>query len=125
MKYRLNTSKRTEEIFKTIYQREYLQPYILAKIAIALSIKYGFVINNQSIVNDSNGLELNRQTITGENDVLFKSLIELQENKYLSDEEYFPGYVKVYLDNGAILLEQEYKYSNDIYIHLVNLEKAI
>lgn len=125
MKFRLNTSKRTAEIFDALYQREYLQPFALAKIAIALSIKDGFVIENQSQASDSNGLELNRQTITGENDSLFKALIEMQEKTHLSDEEYFPDYVKKYIDNGAVLLEQEYKYNSDIYIHLVHLEKGI
>jgi len=125
MKFRLNTSKRTEEIFNALYQREYLQPYALAKISIALSLKEGFLFNDKSFISDSNGLELNRQTITGENDALFKSLIELQEKKHLLDEEYFPEYVKRYIDYGAILLEQEYKYNNDIYTHLVNLEKGI
>ena len=50
---------------------------------------------------DSDGLDLNRQTITGDNDTYFKVLIEQVEGRYLSDEEYFPQYVKAHIDRGA------------------------
>ena len=33
--------------------------------------------------------------------------------------------MKAYMDYGALLLEQEYKYTNDIYTHLMELEKGI
>lgn len=123
MVFRTKTSKRTMEIFEYIYQREHLQPFALAKISIALSIKnkYKFALK----IEDSLGLDLNRQTITGDYDLLFKKLIELNEGKNIPEEEYFPNYVKAYLDNGALLMEQEYKYSNDIYMHLVQLDKGI
>lgn len=111
------------EIYDYIYQREHLQPYALAKISIALAIhaKYQFEGTNA----DSAGLDLNRQTITGDHDLLFMKLIELNEGKSIPEEDYFPNYVKAYMDFGATLLEQEYKYSNDIYTHLMELEKGI
>ena len=123
MVFRTRTSKRTMEIFSYIQQREYLQPFILAKISIALAIrkKYKF----EGVIADTLGLDLNRQTITGENDLLFKKLIEMNEGRNISEEEYFPNYVKAYMDRGAEILEQEYKYSQDIYKHLVELDKGI
>lgn len=123
MVFRTKTSKRTMEIFSYIQQREYLQPFILAKISIALAIrkKYKF----EGVVADTLGLDLNRQTITGENDLLFKKLIEMNEGRNIPEEEYFPNYVKAYMDKGAEILEQEYKYSQDIYKHLVELDKGI
>ena len=123
MVFRTRTSKRTMEIFSYIQQREYLQPFILAKISIALAIrkKYKF----EGVIADTLGLDLNRQTITGENDLLFKKLIELNEGRNIPEEEYFPNYVKAYMDKGAEILEQEYKYSQDIYKHLVELDKGI
>lgn len=33
--------------------------------------------------------------------------------------------IKRYIDFGALLLEQEYKYNRDIYSHLVNLDEGI
>lgn len=123
MVFRTKTSKKTMEIYSYIQQREYLQPYILAKISIALAIKYKFQFDG--MLADTFGLDLNRQTITGENDLLFKKLIEMNEGHSIKEEEYFPDYVKAYMDKGAELLEQEYKYSKDIYKHLVDLDKGI
>lgn len=124
MQFRLKTSKRTEEIFSAIYTREYLQPYALAKISIALALYQGF-LSSDAKLEDTNGLELNRQTITSENDILFKALIEVNENRYIFEDEYFPDVVKKYIDYGAVLLEQEYKYGHNFYAHLVNLEESI
>lgn len=125
MQFRLKTSKETERIFGAIGQREHLQPFALVKISIALALHDGFKANFETGDNDIDGLDLNRQTITGDRDLLFKSLIELNEGKSLDDEIYFPGYVKQYIDYGAKLLEQEMKYSRDIYKHLVSLEQSI
>lgn len=57
--------------------------------------------------------------------VLYKCLMELQENRHLSDEEYFPTYVKAHLDRGARLLEQEKKYSRDLLVHLTELDDSL
>ena len=123
MVFRTKTSKRTMEIYEAIYQREYLQPFALAKISLALAIHSGYKYSGE--IADTMGLDLNRQTITGEYDLLFKKLIENNEGKSIPEEDYFPTYVKAYMDQGAILLEQEYKYSNDLYIHLLELDKGI
>ena len=63
---------------------------------------------------DTDGLELNRQTITGEYDDYFKVLIEQAEGRHLSNEEYFPKYMKAHIDRGAILLESRYKHAGDL-----------
>ena len=124
MAFRTRTSEKTMKIYKAFEVRDHLQPFILAKLSIALSIKRGFRYVKDEL-EDGQGLDLNRQTITGEYDLLFKTLIEVHENRHITDEEFFPNVVKAYLDNGATLLDQEYKYSNDFYIHLVELEKGI
>ena len=59
------------------------------------------------------GLELNRQTITGEFDDLYKALIQLFEQRHLSDDDYFQKYVKAHLDRGARLIYAEFKYNGD------------
>lgn len=74
---------------------------------------------------DSLGKELNRPTITGDYDTIYKCLIELQEGRHISDQEYFPTYVKAHLDRGARLLDQEKKYSRDLLVHLTELDKSI
>ena len=113
------------DIYEDIKKRENLQPFALAKVSIALAIHYGYKFTGK--LEDSNGLDLNRQTITGEYDLLFKKLIENNEGKSIPEEEYFPNYLKAYMDYGAILLEQECKYANknDMYCHLVNVDDGI
>ncbi len=67
----------------------------------------------------------NEVVITCENDALFKALIELNEQRHIYEEEYFPNVVKQYIDSGAVLLRQVYRYGHDFYAHLVSLEKGI
>jgi len=125
MIFKLKTSKKTEEIFNTIQGSLGLAPYVLTKIALALSIKTSSKLNENDYSSNNFGLELNRQQITGEYDAVFKALIIMNEEKSLTDEEYFPVIVKAHLDRGAKLLEAEFKYGNNLYEHLANLEKGI
>ena len=122
MTFRLHTSLQTQEILKLFEARDHLPPYISAKIAIALAIRSSEKIESNS---DSSGLELNRQTLLGDYDALFKALIEARENRHIEDAEYFPSLIKSYLDAGAKKLADEYKYSSDFFIHLVELDRGI
>ena len=124
MGYKLKTSRKTEAIIDQIEASEKLSWPTLARIAIALSIRYG-PISPQEMTLDNAGKELNRTTITGSSDVLFKCLIEAEEGRHLTDDEFFPLYMKCHLDRGAILLEAEKKYSKDLLIHLTELESGI
>lgn len=48
------------------------------------------------------------------------------EGKYLSDEEYFPKYLKAHIDRGSTYLYAEFKYSNtNFYQHLLELDKGL
>ena len=110
--FRLKTSKKTEEIFKELESKTHLKPFTLVKHAIAWSVK-----ENTSVANyksDSEGLDLNRQTITGDYDIYFKLLIEQVERKYLKDEEYFPTYVKAHIDRGATILLNMYNHAGTL-----------
>ena len=51
--------------------------------------------------------------------------MELYAQKHLTDEEFFPGYVKAHIDRGAILLDQEHRYGDDFLVHLTELEKSL
>lgn len=58
-------------------------PFILSKLAISLSIKSGEPLQEADFSTDTFGLELNRQTITGEWDELYKSLIQMFEGHHI------------------------------------------
>lgn len=121
MTNKLHTAKQTQEIFNSLGQALGLQPYILSKLAIALSIKKG-CIEPDDCKTDNEGLELSRQTIFGDHDLLFKALIINREHRSINEDDYFPGIVKAHLDRGAKLLEDEKRYSKDFYNHLCRLD---
>ena len=113
-------------IFEELGASIRLQPFALAKLALALSIRDETQLNDEDFRTDSEGLELNRQTITGEYDDLFKALIIYHTKRSLEDEEYFPKYMKAHLDRGAGMLYNEYRYSgSQFYKHLVNLDESL
>ncbi len=124
MAYKLKTSQQTEEILNRIEASEKLPWPTLMRLALSLSIKQGALMEIE-LFSDTLGRELNRQTVTGDADRIYKCLIEIQEGRHLSDDEYFPTYVKGHLDRGARLLEQEKNYSREFLIHLSELDKGI
>lgn len=126
MIFKLKTSKETMSIFEEINSSVHLQPFALCKIALALSLRSEKQLSDDEFKTNNDGLELNRQTITGEYDELFKALVMSYQGKYLSDEEYFPKYLKAHIDRGAALLRAEFKYSNsNFYQHLLELDKGL
>jgi len=125
MAFKLRTSKKSEEIFAKIEASERLPFYTTVKLAMAMSLRSKTPLYEKDFHTNTLGRELNRQTITGDADKLYKCLMELYSNKHLTDEEFFPDYVKAHIDRGAVLLEQEYKYGGDFLIHLTELDKGI
>ena len=125
MVFKIRTSKKTMTCFEEITASTSYAPFILAKLAISASLKSGKPLEAKDFDTDNWGLELNRQTITGEFDSLFKSLIELFEGRHISDDEYFQKYLKAHLDRGAALIYSEFKYNNDFLIGLLSKEYHI
>ena len=125
MVFKIRTSKKTQEFFEAIEASENLQPYALSKLAISLSLKSDEPMVESDFKTDNNGLELNRQTITGEYDELYKCLIAMKENCHIDDDEYFQKYIKAHLDRGAKYLYAEFRYGGDFITHLLSTEKGI
>lgn len=121
MTNKLHTSIKTQEIFGSLGQSLGLQPFILSKLAIALSIRKGALIPSD-FETDNNGLELSRQVIFGDHDLLFRSLIVKNEGRSIREDDYFPDLVKAHLDRGAKLLADEKRYTKDFYNHLCRLD---
>mgnify|MGYP001053701208 CR=1 FL=1 len=126
MIFKLKTSKSTMTMFEEVGSTTHLQPFALCKLAMALSLHSSEPLKDSDFKTDNDGLELNRQTITGEYDDLFKALIISHTEKKINDDEYFPKYVKAHIDRGAKYLFLEYKYSNkNFYKHLLELDKGV
>ncbi len=113
MGFRLKTSLETKEIFEELGSRMNLKPFALSKLAISMSLTNNEPIENYKSL-DNNGLELNRQTITAQYDLLFKTLIEQHAGKHLTDDEYFPTHAKLHIDRGAVMLKNRYNYSSNM-----------
>ena len=113
MGFRLKTSLQTKEIFEELGNRMNLKPFALSKLAISMSLTNNEPIENYKSL-DNNGLELNRQTITAQYDLLFKTLLEQHAGKHLTDDEYFPTHAKLHIDRGAVMLKNRYNYSSNI-----------
>lgn len=112
MIFRLRTSKQTQDIFDELERRTHYKPYTLVKHAIAWSLLEKTSV--ESFSSDSDGLDLNRQTITGDNEVYFKAVMEMIEGRHLTDEEYFPKYVKAHIDRGSKLLLDMYNHAGSV-----------
>ena len=125
MAFKLRTSKRTDEIFRRLETSENLPCYTLVKLAIALSLRMKTPLQENDFHTNTLGRELNRQTITGETDTLYKCVMQIYAGKHLSDEDFFPGHVKAHIDRGAVLLDQEQRYGDNFLLHLAELEKAL
>lgn len=125
MAFKLKTSKKSEEIFSRIEASENLPFYVTVKLAMAMSMRSEQPLIEKDFHTNTLGRDLNRQTITGDADALYKCLMELYANRHLSDEEFFPDYVKPHIDRGALMLDREQKYSEDFLVHLTELEKGI
>ena len=125
MIFKIRTSKKTMTIFEEMAASTNYAPFILSKLAISLSIKSGAPLQEPDFKTDTFGLELNRQTITGEWDELYKGLVEMFEGRHISDDEYFQKYLKAHLDRGARLLYSEFKYNNDFLLSLLSEKKGI
>ena len=125
MAFKLKTSQKASEIFDRIEGSENLTCYTLVKLALALQPRSNSPLKDSDFHTNTQGRELNRQTITGDADAVYKCLMELYSHKHLTDEEFFPTYVKAHIDRGAILLDQEQRYSSDLLTHLADIDRGL
>lgn len=125
MVFKIKTSRKTMGIFEEISASTTYAPYILAKLSISMSLNNDKPLKEEDFRRDTYGLELNRQTITGEWDELYKSLIEMYEGKHINDDDYFQKYLKAHLNRGAKMLYSEFRYSGDLLQHLLSAEFGI
>lgn len=111
MNFTLKTSKYAAETLKQLQASTNITPNILIRYAVSLSLK-----NPEPVVASNkeatDGLVLNRSTVTGEYDYIFHALIAQHSKREISDEEYFPGLFNAHLERGIRLLNGEYRTSN-------------
>ncbi|MFK0522838.1 DndE family protein [Paenibacillus illinoisensis] len=111
MNFTLKTSKYAKEILTQIHSSSGITPNILIRYAVALSLNKNDPNNPiEPIMKDfPDGLVLNRSTVTGEYDYVFRAMITQAAGQELTDEEYFPSYFNAHLERGIRALASEYK----------------
>ena len=76
MAFKLKASKKTEEILTQLESSTKIPYATLIKLSISLSLKQG-KLEEDDYKTNTLGRELNRQTITGDADALYKCLFEI------------------------------------------------
>ncbi|MGX1826715.1 DNA sulfur modification protein DndE [Paenibacillus taichungensis] len=108
MNFTLKTSKYAKEILTQLHASTGITPNILIRYAVALSLRNAAQI--VPITKDfTDGLVLNRSTVTGEYDYAFRAMITQAAGCELTDEEFFPAYFNAHLERGIRTLASEYK----------------
>ena len=121
MNFRLKTSRETGEILKSLQNSTGLTWNVLSRIAVSLSL------NNPSMpkeVPDTAGVEIHRNTMTGEHDYVYKALIRQHADSHVSDDEYFPDLFNRHIERGIRMLEGEYRLFGNYENLLTNLLKT-
>lgn len=121
MNFRLKTSKYVADKLKQLQDVTNLTPNILARIAVALSLKNPDPISTE--VPDSNGLEINRHTLTGGQDTVYKALVAQHTGREITDNEFFPTLFNAHLERGIRLLSNEYQHAGNSEKLIKNLVK--
>ncbi len=62
---------------------------------------------------EKNGADYLRLTIFGQDEQIYKLLIENQLKREITDEEFFPALTGYYIEKGVSALFAEYRYLND------------
>ncbi|SNS20428.1 DNA sulfur modification protein DndE [Anaerovirgula multivorans] len=119
MRFSLKTSDEAQRILLEMKDITNITPNILSRYAISLSLAQPEPVSKFNY--NTRGLEFNRHILTGKYDVVFKALISHKLQKELTDEEYYPDYIKAHLERGIRLLHAEYKYAGNVENFLVNL----
>ena len=88
MNFRLKTSQETGEILKSLQNSTGLTWNVLSRIAVAMSLNDP---TPPSEVPNTTGVEIHRNTMTGEHDYVYKALIRQHAGYHVPEEEYFPN----------------------------------
>lgn len=121
MNFRLKTSQETGEILKSLQNSTGLTWNVLSRIAVAMSLNDPTL---PSEVPNTAGVEIHRNTMTGEHDYVYKALIRQHAGYHVPEEEYFPDLFNRHIERGIRMLEGEYKLFGSYEKLLTNLLKT-
>jgi DNA sulfur modification protein DndE len=125
MKNKLRISEETSKQLTFLSNRLDLKRNIICRLAVAESLTIDELVENFT-PSDSKGLEFNRATLTGDQDLIFKSLIIHHEKKPIDEETFFSKYFRNHVERGINILYNDYQKVNspiDFLMKLADLKK--
>lgn len=111
MNFRLKTSAHTGELLQELQRRTGLRWNALARLAVAYSLQHP---TEPVAVEDTKGVEIHRNALTGEHDYVYKALIRQHAGRQIPEEEYFPGYFNAHIERGINELYSDYQLAGNI-----------
>jgi len=111
MNFRLKTSKQTGERLQELQSRTGLRWNALARLAVAYSLRIPTLPEPPP---DTQGVEIHRNTLTGEHDYVYKALILQHAGENIPEEEYFPEKWNAHLERGISLLYSDYELAGNV-----------
>lgn len=125
MSTRLKLSKEISEQLDFLSRKLGLRRNIVCRLAVGRSLAEKESVKNNEH-SDSLGFELNRTTITGIHDDLFRALINQHEKNRVNDFEFFSKYIRNHIERGITFLYREYSKKNspiEFLVGLINLDR--
>jgi DNA sulfur modification protein DndE len=123
MKNKLRISETAAQQLTFLSNRLDLKRNIICRLAVAESLSIDEPVENFTPT-DSKGLEFNRPTLTGDQDLLFKSLITQHEKKPINDDTFFTKYFRNHIERGIDTLYKNYQKINSPVDFLMKLTEA-
>ncbi|MBN1859836.1 MAG: DNA sulfur modification protein DndE [Candidatus Thermoplasmatota archaeon] len=111
MKNKLRISETATEQLTFLSNRLDLKRNIICRLAVAESLTVDEPVENYSL-KDRKGLEFNRPTLTGDQDLIFKTLIIQHEKKQIDDDTFFSKYFRNHIERGIDMLYKDYQKVN-------------
>ena len=119
---RLRTSKESKERLENLNRVLRMSSNaIILRYAIAKSINEQMNVeeDDSSIVSNNSGFEINRVTLFGENEIIYRLLMGVTDSS--EDEKFFPYLTNRHIERGLKILEREYKLAGNRDKFIVNI----
>lgn len=117
MIFKLKTTKETDEVMKNLKKQLGFTNNLIARLAIALSLKnINFTkeeIDSKVPEFDNLGFDFPRHVLLGENEVVYRFLMEKYCGVGISETDFFPNHTKFHIENGMRYLVNEVKSSKN------------
>lgn len=125
MQTRLRTSKESKELLNTLNSLLRMSNNaIILRYAMIRSIQATKPIENDTdaVVNNNAGFEISRSTLFGDNEIIYKALMNALE---IDDESFFPKLVNKHIERGLKIMDRDYKLAGNKEKFIKNYIKKI